>query len=487
MKKLFIVSLFIMYTGVKAQNLFPVKLENCNTEYFCLDCGDIKASYDEAKFEKMLKRLNKSLDLKDAKGGVMFQILIDTKGRGCTLSHTDMGKSYISKEIIKELNNFKGWKPAYNKDGIKDKVSINMRFTIQDNHITGKIERVDTDAFGKSFDRPVDPEIYNDHYTYTNENLKNYSFTIWNSSNSSLPDNSVNHIAADSKGNIWAIADSELLYLSGNEIQLAPENTTEEEIKKRKYFALGIDDNDRVWTDGVSAIFSLENDEWRKYKEDEIGIPDAYGFVNNPSSDEFFICSKTGLVIKTNEGFKMITKSKIKEFPSDRVDFAKRDSKNRLWIGTFDGSVMIDENSKATSFNDTKEMLKGYCITSMDEDDEGNLYFGLYELNPKDRKQANRNEGIAIFHNNGTWEHFTTKNSGMPFNHTTRVLFDKREKILWVSTDRAGLVRYDLNGNWENYHNLNSHIPTSYIADMCFDKEGNLYLATRQGIVKVEK
>ena len=75
----------------------------------------------------------------------------------------------------------------------------------------------------------------------------------------------------------------------------------------------------------------------------------------------------------------------------------------------------------------------------------------------------------------------------MPFNHVTKVLYDKIEKVLWIATDRAGLVRYDLKSTWENYHSDNSAIPTSYISDMAFDKDGVLYLATRQGLVKIKR
>jgi ligand-binding sensor domain-containing protein len=87
----------------------------------------------------------------------------------------------------------------------------------------------------------------------------------------------------------------------------------------------------------------------------------------------------------------------------------------------------------------------------MDEDEEGNLYFSLYEFDRKDKGQVNNDEGIAIWYKDGTIKQFTTANSGMPFNHANCVLFDKNEKVLWISTDRAGLVRYDLKGGWENY------------------------------------
>jgi ligand-binding sensor domain-containing protein len=48
-------------------------------------------------------------------------------------------------------------------------------------------------------------------------------------------------------------------------------------------------------------------------------------------------------------------------------------------------------------------------------------------------------------------------------------------------------VRYDSKDGWENYHPDNSEIPTSYISAMTFDKSGILYLATRQGLVKIDQ
>ena len=200
-----------------------------------------------------------------------------------------------------------------------------------------------------------------------------------------------------------------------------------------------------------------------------------------------FFCSDEGLTIYKDGKWSNINQSKIKDLPSNRVAYAKRDSKNRIWIGTYSGTAMIDENDNLTNFETTKTALKGKCITSMDEDENGNLFFTLYEFDRKEKGKVNNDEGIAIRYNDGTIKQFTTENSGMPFNHTNCVLYDEVEKVLWISTDRAGLVRYDLKDGWENYHNENSDIPTSYISTMTFDGDGNLYLATRQGLVKIEK
>lgn len=484
------ISIFVLLTiltfSLNAQNLFPVKLDNCKTEKFCLDCGDIKAGYDESEFLKLQDKLNKDLNLQGIKGSVKFQVLVNSKGKACVLSHTDQSKSTISQKIIKELNKFKNWTSAITKGKKEEKSSINLIFTVSDNKISGKIERVDKEAFKKSFDKPNSPEIYNENYEYKNENLENYKMTVWNSKNSNLPNNWNDHISIDKNGLIWLTVSQGLVTFDGNEFKNAEQNISD----KGKYFAyyeLATDNNNVKWVYAKKNIYSFDNDKWIKYDSTQIGLKSVYNIVNNKKTGELFFCSKNGITILKDGKWTKIDKNQFKDLPGDRVSFAKRDSKNRIWIGTYDGTAMIDENNQVTNFEKSSTVLKGKCITSMDEDENGNLYFTLYEFDRKNKKQVNNDEGIVIRDSNGNFKQFTTENSGMPFNHTNCVLYDKTEKVLWISTDRAGLVRYDLKGSWENYHNENSDIPTSYISTMTFDISGNLYLATRQGLVKIEK
>ncbi len=481
----FLLALFFT-TQLNAQNLYPKKLDNCITTRFCLDCGDVKANIDKAKFEQLVIGLNSTNNLKGIKGKVKFQILVDSTGKGCVLSHTDVSDNVISRNIVAALNNFDGFIPAKTKETNEERSSFDMSFEIEDGNMIGKVERVDMDAFKKSFDKPNSPEIYNKEYVYKNENLKNYKITVWNSNNSDLPNNMNDHITIDKNGIIWLTVDEGLVKFDGKKFRNAEQDITDKG-KFFSYHAIETDNENIKWVYGKNNIYSYDNKKWTMYDPKEIGIDGAYNIINNSSTSEVFFCSDEGLTIYSMGKWDNINKEKIKELPSNRVYFAKRDSKKRIWIGTFNGSIMIDENGKATNFNDTENILKGQCINSMDEDENGNLYFSLYEYDSKPPGKVNRNEGIGIRYSDGTWKQFTTANSGMPFNHTNCVLYDKKEKVLWISTDRAGLVRYDLKNSWENYHSDNSEIPTSYISTMAFDSNGVLYLATRQGLVKIER
>jgi len=482
--------IFILFASLTlqstAQNLFPVKLETCPADRFCLDCGDTKAGYDEKEFLKLQDKLNTELNLRGIKGVVKFQVLVDSKGRACVLSHTDQTNNPISLKIVEELNKFKNWSPAMTEGKKEEKSSINLIFTINENKIVGKVERVDMTAFKKSFNKPQSPEIYNKTYVYNNENLKNYKITVWNTSNSNLPNNTNDQISIDQNGLIWLTIEDGLVTFDGKEFKNAEQNITEKE-EFNSYYAIESDNDNVKWVYGIDNIYSFNNVKWTKYDPKEIGINGVYEMVNNPKTNEVFFCSDEGLTILKDGKWSNINKTEVKEFPSNRVTFAKRDSENRIWIGTFSGTVMIDQNGKATNFENTETVLKGKCITSMDEDESGNLYFSLYQFEDNEGGKVNRNEGIAIRYADGTIKQFTTENSGLPFNHTNCVVYDKNEKVLWISTDRAGLVRFDLKNNWENYHSENSDIPTSSISTMEMDKNGNLYLATRQGLVKMER
>ncbi|MFD0794225.1 hypothetical protein ACFQZX_11390 [Mucilaginibacter litoreus] len=468
----------------KAQNIFPVKLDNCNTETFCLDCGDVKANVNTEAFASAIEDINKTTNFGNASGKILLQVLVDSIGNGCVLSHTDVSKSNITKNIISHFNAFKAWIPAMEAGKPIGRVSINVMVEVNNGSLKSYIQRVDMDAFDKAFDHPLNPQIFNKTYTYKNEHLKTYNFTVWNTKNSSYPDNSNDYLAVDNNNLIWFPTERGLMKFDGKNFTKA-EHIVDSK-KRISYYLLGIDDNNTKWTVRDTNIYSYDNSNWYAQSKQSLGLEELY-YLHSSKNGELFFCTKNGLHIYKDRKWSIINNQNTKEIANGSVHYANRDSKGRLWIGTFRGSFMIDTDGRVISYNNGTTTLKGKCITSMDEGEDGNLYFGLYEYNAKDKKQVNRNEGIAIYTKNGEFKQLTTDNSGMPFNHVTKLLYDKAEKVLWIATDRAGLVRYDLKDGWENYHNQNSDIPTSFITNMVFDKSGVLYLATRQGLVRIQR
>lgn len=486
MKKIFLFLLICNFSfQLKAQNLFPIKLENCKSDKFCLDCGDVKATFKESEFNQLIESLNKSLNLKNINGSVKFQVLVNSKGKGCVLSHTDKSNNPITLKIIEELNDFNEWNPAITDSKKEEKASINLLFTIKDNKISGKIERVDMKAFEKSFDKPQNPEIHNKDYVYKNENLKNYNITFWNKSNSNLSTGLSDHLTIDKNDNIWYEVSEELFYFNGTEFKHTEQNIIPVE-KYFAYFDMAVDNENTYWVTTTKGILSFKNNIWKHHPKSEIGIDRCSSIINNPKTNEVFFCDDEGLTIFKDGKWSAINKKTLPELPDNRVFYAKRDFKNRLWIGTFKGSLMIDENGKITEFEKSESILKGRCISSMTEDGNGNIYFALYKNNKGVEKNAD--EGIGVLSKDGNWKKFITENSGIPVNHISNIIYDKNENVLWLTSSSCGLIRFDpIKNIWENYNNSNSNIPTSYIQDIEQDSKGNIFIATRFGMVKIEK
>ena len=147
---------------------------------------------------------------------------------------------------------------------------------------------------------------------------------------------------------------------------------------------------------------------------------------------------------------------------------------------------MIDSNNVITNYNKTKTPLKNICIHSITEDEEGNVYFVLYNYDSGGAINSIK-EGFAIYSKDGNLKVYNDENSGLPGNVLNSLLYDKFEKVLWISTNESGLVRFDLKDGWENYHNNNSNLPCSSIFDLSQDSKGNIFVSTFNGMVRIKK
>lgn len=152
MKKTYLLlSLLLLLSNAFAQNIFPKKYEDCSTSRFCLDCGDTKVTVDSAAFAAMFKEVNSKAYVNNLQGNIMVQVLVDSLGQSCVLSHTETKGHIVTDKIVMALNDFKGWKPAVTKGKKEELVSINVLITIKAGEITGKVERITEEFINKLF------------------------------------------------------------------------------------------------------------------------------------------------------------------------------------------------------------------------------------------------------------------------------------------------------------------------------------------------
>ena len=145
MKSFFLILTFYLSNITFSQHILPVRLNTCEANRFCLDCGDTLAAFVESEFLKMTSEIEEQINLKKMDYEIIFQVLVDSTGHGCVLSHSIVKNRKVAKAIIEKLNSFTYWTPAYTEGKLEPKTSINVKFTFLEGRIITKILRFDVD------------------------------------------------------------------------------------------------------------------------------------------------------------------------------------------------------------------------------------------------------------------------------------------------------------------------------------------------------
>jgi hypothetical protein len=477
--KLSLIILFIFFlpAGLLAQNLFLQKVEACNTSNYCVDCGDPKATCDQVTLDNICEKIFRRYSLGTFKGSITFQVLIDSTGFGCVLSHTDVTNSPPTADMIRYLNGIL-WRPAKVNGKIVTS-SVNVIFRIAYGRIYSQIQRMDLTELKP----PGDPIIYNKTAVYANPSLKTYEFTVWTKYNSPLPDNISRSCTVDKSDVLWYATAAGLTRFDGTNFNPVNEFNSPF-IAQNPAGSIAADKDNAVWVYINDGIYKVTADKWQFFDFKKF-FTSPVTHILNSSNGKLLFTTNEGLVAVKSEKVALLSKKNMPQLPSNEISFAYVDSRQRLWVGTSKGTIMIDNNSFVTTFNNSNTPLKNMSISDVTEDETGNLYFALVNCNKVEGDDDK--EGLAVLKPKGSWLHYNDKNSGMPSNRINDILYDKFEHVLWLGTDQSGIVRFNLKDGWENYHNVNSPAPGHTIYQIAQDSKGVIYVATANGLLRMKK
>ncbi|WP_091143818.1 ligand-binding sensor domain-containing protein [Mucilaginibacter pineti] len=478
--KLLLISLFVFFlpSTLSAQYLFLEKIEACGNASFCMDCGDKKATCDQFTLDYICGQINRRYSFKDVNTSITFQVLVESSGFSCVLSHSDVTNSSLTSELIRYLNG-NIWKAA-KENGKPISASVNVMFRIANGVMSARMLRMDLSQLAP----PGDPVIYNKTITYTNPSLKNYDFKVWTRYNSPLPDNIGQSAAVDKSDILWYATAKGLTRFDGE--GFTPVNefnspfTAETPVQD-----ITVDKDNFKWAYAYNRVYKYQDGAgWQIYDFKKF-LASGVNHILNSRNGKLLFTTKDGLVVVKKDKVVLLNKKTIPQLPSSNISYAFDDSQQRLWIGTSKGTIMMDGHSIITKFNTANTPLKNMSISGATEDENGNIYFSMVDCNKVEGD--NDREGIAVLKANGQWLHYNDKNSGMPANHVNTMLYDKFEHVLWIGTDQSGLVRFNLKDEWENYHNNNSAMPGFTVYQLMQDSKGDIYATTANGLTRIKK
>ena len=158
---------------------------------------------------------------------------------------------------------------------------------------------------------------------------------------------------------------------------------------------------------------------------------------------------------------------------NNRVTDILHDNKNRYWIATYNGLLLI-ENKKISLFNNDvsqKNSIADNEVLQVIQRTNSEIWAatdkGLSCYLPSERKFKN----------------FNNKNAGLS-HYSVLSVYESKDKTLWAGTE-FGLNRYiDTENRFEFFNSENSNFSNDFIYCILEDDYNNLWLSSNRGIIK---
>ncbi|HAM97434.1 MAG TPA: hypothetical protein DCQ26_02380 [Marinilabiliales bacterium] len=187
------------------------------------------------------------------------------------------------------------------------------------------------------------------------------------------------------------------------------------------------------------------------------------------SKENLWISTYDGLLKKTASG-KEVFYHTDNGFPASKIRLAFEDSKGNIWIGTRNNGLIKIKPDGSLTLIDAKNGLNSMLIMSIDEMHEGTILVGT-------------NDGGLNYIKNDSVYKILNKNRGLPSDIVFNVHEDSDQNF-WIAMN--GGLSYIKNDVIFNINSKNG-LPDDSPFDVLEDESGNLWLPCVSGIIKINK
>jgi ligand-binding sensor domain-containing protein len=334
-------------------------------------------------------------------------------------------------------------------------------------------------------------------------NLAKFNGTNWTmypTSNSSMPDNEVFSIAIDSSGNKWIgtyyriiFIDSSLNFWDTNGGGLAKFDgirwtvytTLNSGLPDNYVTSIAIDASGNKWIgtnkwwDGVSigvggrligGLAKFDGTNWSVYTTSNSGMPDNHVWsIAIDGSGNKWIGTQSGGLSKFDGTNWTVYQTSNSSLPSNYIHSLAIDGSGTKWIGTMGGGLAKLDGTTWTVYDTLSSGLPSNDVLSIAIDGSWNKWIGT------------GSGGLTKF-DGTTWTVYNSSNSGLPDNNVSSVAIDGSGNK-WIGT-YGGLTKYD-GINWAVYNRSNSGLSDDYVSSIAIDGSGNKWIGTLQNGVAV--
>ena len=382
-----------------------------------------------------------------------------------------------------------------------------------------------------------EPEILidsnNNKWFATPEKLIRYNadeWTVFDSLNSSLPDNNITALSMDDSNNVWiGTANGGIIKLTGTDwfiFQQSGSNAVsniafDKENNLYYYIKFNTSINKFVGNNSITinipgfGFYNLQisfdkvSNIWISGYQQLVGS-NSYEFIGgkwiNPWDSiliqpiERIFSDKTGNIWVTTQNFIYgqiesvdenlgkydagkweLLNVKTSVLPSNHIYSIAVDSHNKKWIGT-DKGLAVTDNNNWTVYDTSNSEIPLNSVSSIAIDSNEVKWLGLTSWIGTARSH-NASSALAKFDNN-TWTIFDSANSILPNSPILSIAVDNKGNK-WLGTACKGLIKFD-DVNWTLFNINNSPLPSDSVTALAVDKDNIIWIGTEKGLAKYD-
>lgn len=291
-------------------------------------------------------------------------------------------------------------------------------------------------------------------------------WTIFNSSNSNLPDNSIRCLARDSSGHVWIGTDNGLAKWDGSTFVVT--DSSNSSLPSNQIRSIAVHADNSIWIGTLQAGFTIwDTAGWTIFNTQNSTLPDDQ--VRSITFDQNGIAwlGTGGGIVQLDEDGWIIYNMFNSPLAANNINQVYIDKNDHKWFGTVNGGISTKQGNTWTTYTNTNSGLADNTVFNFSADSLGNLWFSTPA------------QGLGMFNGNA-WFYRATLNSNIPTNAITYVLVEPKTNYKYIGTFDNGLVRWDNSMTFDSFTVVNSAMPDNHITTIMQLNDSTLLIGTQE-------
>lgn len=296
-------------------------------------------------------------------------------------------------------------------------------------------------------------------------------WTIYNSTNSPLPDNTIRAIEFDQSGNTWIGTDKGLAKFDGTNWTVLDSSNSGLPVNEIR--SIAVDVASRLWVGTMQAGFAIYNGiNWVNYNTtNSLLADDQVRCISFDTQDSAWLGTSGGVVYLSDEGwinYNMFNSPLM----ANNITRIFVDRQNVKWMGTINGGMGKKEGNSWSIYNTGNSGLVDNTVLDIETDRYNNIWF------------TTPAHGLGRF-DGSNWFYRLDANSSIPTNSITCLEIIPNTDVKYLGSANKGLIRWNNGLVFDSFTVNNSPIPDNNVTCLKRAPDGKFWIGTATGGVAV--